>query len=360
MPASRSTAPPVVIAGTGHGCRVHAQALRSAGFQVAGLVGSDPERTRRRAERHGIPHADTDLDTAIAATGAVAVVVATPPAHHARGVRTALARGCHVLCEKPFTLDAAEARALRMEADSAGIIHLLGNQFRILPDRRMVGEAIAAGLLGEPRMASTLQYNALLADTRAPKPDWWFSTAQGGGWLGASGSHAIDQAQHWLGPITQVSAALPLVADRDISVAEDSFLIRYQTGGGTHGVLQQTGGAWGPTTSLTRIAGTRGSVWLESGETWVADAEGTRRLDIPDALQLPHIPPSGKPGEQYRHIELPPSTRLAELWRKAIDGDADALAPCATFADGLACMEVIDAVRESAARGGEAVRVTRC
>ena len=353
------TAPPVVIAGTGHGCRIHAPALRAAGFHVAAVVGSDPDRTRRRAERHGIPRADTDLDAAIVATGAVAVVIATPPPSHAEGVRVALARGCHILCEKPFTLDASEARALHAEAERAGVIHLLGNQFRILPDRRMVGRAIAEGLLGEPRMASTVQFNALLADTGAPKPAWWFSSEQGGGWLGASGSHAIDQVQQWFGPITRVSAALPVVADREASVAEDSFVIRYRAGTGVQGILQQTGGAWGPTTSLTRVAGSRGSLWLDQGQAWLADAEGSRCLEMPGEMRLPEIAPSEKPGEQFRHIELPPSTRLAELWRAAIDGDDRALAPCATFADGLACMQVIDAVRRSAQRDGEQVRVER-
>ena len=48
--APHQSQPIAVIAGTGHGCRVHVPALRAAGFAVAALVGTDAERTRRRAE----------------------------------------------------------------------------------------------------------------------------------------------------------------------------------------------------------------------------------------------------------------------------------------------------------------------
>jgi predicted dehydrogenase len=66
--------------------------------------------------------------------------------------------------------------------------------------------------------------------------------------------------------------------------------------------------------------------------------------------------PSDDPREKYLHIELPPSIKMCQSWRTAIEGRATGES-FATFADGLATMEVIDAIRRSAAEGGALVRV---
>jgi predicted dehydrogenase len=57
-------------------------------------------------------------------------------------------------------------------------------------------------------------------------------------------------------------------------------------------------------------------------------------------------------------MELPPYIRLAEAFRRAIEGQPAAAGPRpATFADGLACMRVLEAVRRSAADGGRWVEI---
>ncbi|MFO7591963.1 MAG: Gfo/Idh/MocA family oxidoreductase [Acidimicrobiia bacterium] len=76
-------APRAVVVGSGFGCRVHVPALRAAGFEVAALVGQDPERTGRRAERVGIETASMSLSDALVLPGVEAVTIATPPGTHA-------------------------------------------------------------------------------------------------------------------------------------------------------------------------------------------------------------------------------------------------------------------------------------
>jgi predicted dehydrogenase len=76
-----------VVVGTGFGCRVQIPALRAAGFDVAGLVGTDAARTRERAELNDVRDAFTDLEEAIFRTGAKAVAVATPPHTRHGGAR---------------------------------------------------------------------------------------------------------------------------------------------------------------------------------------------------------------------------------------------------------------------------------
>jgi len=358
MSGAAAQGPTVLIVGSGHGVRVHLPALREVGFEVVGLIGTDIERTRRRAQRAGVPGAFTDLEEAIATTGAQAVTVASPPPTHAPLVLAAIARGCHVMCEKPFASNAREARGMLESAENAGVVHVLGNQLRAMPDRIVAGRAIATGLIGEPRYLTFVQHVGLLANTEQPWPAWWFSGAAGGGWLGASGSHMIDQVRSWLGDFTRLSAALPLVADRKPGVAEDSFNIRFELANGLQGLITQCAATWGPMAQLTRVAGSRGTLWLENGQAWLADRSGTRALPIPEELELVAMEPSDDPRKQYLHVELPPSMKLFAAFRAAIE-DGCGMEPFATFRDGLATMQVIDAVRLSAAQQGALIEVER-
>lgn len=350
--------PGAAVVGTGFGTRVHVPALRAAGFEVIALVGRDVDRTRRRAERLDVPHALTDLDAALARPDVAAVTVATPPNAHAPIAIAAAESGKHVLCEKPFALDQTEAEAMLRAAEQAGVTHLVGHEFRFAPERAAIGRAIAEGRLGVVRLASLVQFVPLVASPEAPTPWWWFDVHAGGGWLGASGSHVVDQVRSWLGEFAAVSAQLQVVSDRR-GVAEDTFTVRFRLRAGVDGVLQQTAAAWGPMSGLTRVAGTRGSAWIDGPEAWIADHEGSRRLEIPPDLALPESPPaSADPRHRFTHLELGPFTRLCEALRAGVEGrPAPAGVPLPTFADGVAEMRVLDAIRASSAAGGQTVAV---
>jgi predicted dehydrogenase len=346
--------PPALVVGTGFGCRVHVPALRAAGFEVAGLVGANPDRTRQRAQASAVPLAFTDLDEAITRTGAVAVTIATPPHAHAQLSMTAISRGCHVVCEKPLARDVGEARTMLAAAERAGVAHLVGHEFRWRPERALIARSIAAGMIGEPRLLTLVQYMSLVARPDATMPSWWFDIGAGGGWLGASGSHSIDQVRAWLGEFASLSAALPTLAARK-SGAEDSFAVRFRLANGVEGMVQQTAAAWGPPTDTTRISGTDGTLWLDGNAVWLADRNGPRELPMPSDLVLPAGVPAGNAPQA---ASVPLFARLCEALRAAMEGRPLAgPVPVPTFADGVACMKVLDAVRASAAKGGTAVTV---
>jgi predicted dehydrogenase len=350
--------PGAVVVGTGFGCRVHVPALRAAGFEVVALVGTDADRTARRAERSGIPGSFTDLDAALALPDVVAVTVATPPHAHASVSIAAVEAGKHVICEKPFALDAGDARRMLDAAERAGVTHLVGHEFRWAPERAVGGRAIEAGAIGRPRFATFVSYVPLVADPDTKVPRWWFDLDAGGGWLGASGSHIVDQIRTWLGEFESVSARLNVVSARD-DVAEDSFTVRFTLRTGVEGALQQTAAAWGPYGGITRVAGTDGSLWTEADAVWLADRDGERRLPVPPDLALPVAPDeSDDPRHRFTHLELGPYTRLCEVLRAGVDGRViETPVAVPTFADGVACMEVLDAVRASAAAGGAVVEI---
>jgi predicted dehydrogenase len=119
--------------------------------------------------------------------------------------------------------------------------------------------------------------------------------------------------------------------------------------------FQQTAAAWGAVGSISAVGGPLGTLWVSGDEVSVADRRGTRRLEVPDDLRLPDPPGVDRddPRFAFQHLELPPAIRLAEHFRDRILGAEIPADPSgATFSDGVAAMEVLDAIRRSALAGG--------
>jgi predicted dehydrogenase len=349
--------PGAVVVGTGFGCITHVESLRRAGFDVVALVGRDEKRTAERAAAVGVAKPMTSLADALALPDADVVVIATPPHTHAPLTLQAIAANKHVVCEKPFTLNLAEAQQLQQAAERAGVLNMLGTEFRWGTVQALAARAITEGAIGTPRLATFIMQLPLLAGPDAEAPDWFSDASQGGGWLGAYAPHVIDQIRVTLGEFDGVSAALPVVSGRDWT-AEDSFSVRFRTTSGAEGVLQSSVADIGPPVHLTRIVGTGGSLWIDGPDVKVADANGIRTLPVPDDLVLPprETPPWAARRTAYDRMvssgsEIGPATRMYEALRALIEGTPPPpLAPVpATFADGVANMAVIDAIRESAA-----------
>ena len=157
------------------------------------------------------PVAVTSLADAFDRADVDAVTIATPPHTHAPLGLEAIAAGKHVLCEKPFARDAHEACDLLDAGAAAGVVHMLGTEFRWATGQMLMARAARSGAIGQPRLATFLLHIPLLADASAEVPAWWSDAGQGGGWLGA-GPPRIDQVRTTLGDIAGVSAALPLLS----------------------------------------------------------------------------------------------------------------------------------------------------
>ena len=180
----------------------------------------------------------------------------------------------------------------------------------------------------------------------------WFEEPGIGGWLGANGSHTLDQLRVWLGPFRSVSAAMVVASEHERRV-EDSYSARFAMGSGIEAVLQNVGAAW-TARGFVAVTGTRGTVGIDDGQAWIADADGTRSLPPPvgsaavadDRLADDDLDALG--GYELRHYE-----QLAAAFRAAVEGRPfESPVPLPTFADGLAVMRCMDAMRASAAAGG--------
>ncbi len=348
--------PRIAVVGRRFGTRVQVPALRAAGFDVVALVGRDTERTAHKAGKLGIPNVCGSLTEALELPEVDAVAIATPPDTHFALALEALEAGRHVLCEKPFTSNAEQAAQLVAAAARAGVVGALGHEFRWTPARAAVGGAIASGAIGSPRLATIVEYNPFLTKSGSMMPSW-FEEPGIGGWLGANGSHTLDQIRQWLGPFESVSASMLTASDQGRRV-EDAYSARFHMGSGTEAVLQQIGAAW-TTRSLIAVSGTLGTAGIDDGQAWIADAEGTRDLDqsagsapvVDGAIDNDDF--AGIAGFEIRLYQ-----QLAAAFGAAIEGrPTTSPVPLPTFADGLDVMRCIDAIRASSAQGGALVTI---
>jgi predicted dehydrogenase len=144
-------APGLAVVGLGARGREWVRAVRAHGaFEVVACIDVDP--AARLAAQHELGLAAGDLHDAIEVPlerpGVAAVIVATPPGHHAAAARAALEHGLAVLVEKPFTLDLATAIELTDLAEADGVPLLVAQSYRHLRAHRAAREVVRSGRLG--------------------------------------------------------------------------------------------------------------------------------------------------------------------------------------------------------------------
>jgi len=200
----------VGVLGTGFMGKVHTEALRRLGnVEVAAVAGSSQEVADRFARAHFIPNARGDWRQVVGDPAIDAVHVCTPNVLHFPMVAAALDAGKHIVCEKPLTMKASEARDLAAMANRKKLANCVNHNLRFYPVVQHVRSMIAAGELGEILVVNgTYFQDWLLYDT-----DWnWRATAESGGELramGDIGSHWMDMIQHLTGlKITALCAEL--------------------------------------------------------------------------------------------------------------------------------------------------------
>ena len=92
------------VVGVGFIGTAHVEALRRLGVEVAGVVGSTPERARAKAEAIGLDRVYDSVEAMASDPDIDVIHIASPNYAHAEQVRTVLEAGKHVVCEKPLAL----------------------------------------------------------------------------------------------------------------------------------------------------------------------------------------------------------------------------------------------------------------
>src|SRR4051794_3776617 len=122
---------------------------------VDAVAARSPERAQAFATRHGIPRVHASYEELVTDPDLDAVYNPLPNSLHGRWTRAALAAGKHVLCEKPFTANAAEAREVAEVAAKSGRVVMEAFHYRYHPLALRIEEIIGSGELGKLERVET-------------------------------------------------------------------------------------------------------------------------------------------------------------------------------------------------------------
>lgn len=321
------------------------------GAEVVAIASGRLSSAQAAAAKFNIPHATDDWETMLDTHKVDLVCIATPTVLHAPQTLKALATGAHVLCEKPTAMDATEAQAMLDAATRAGRIGMIDHELRFNPNRRRIAEMIRQGDLGEIRHINIANIGNSWADPASrPKGDWWSDAAQGGGRLGANGSHQVDMLRWWLGEVAWVTGAAPVMVPARTdkatgaawtATADDVAWCGLEMESGALAHVFMSGVAAHNIGNLTQVFGSKGTITLDNGDEklWFAKAgQGFEEITEPD-------PNAALPGLNKGIWNVSVVALLREFAAAIAEGRAPREG--ATFVDGVRNQKVLDAVRIS-------------
>ena len=203
--AAAAVAPPAVqggggklrvgVIGLGIG-RMHIEGWRQhPGVEVVAIADADAQRLAQVGEAFDISRRYTDAQAMLDAGGLDVVSVCTPNKFHKNLTLAAFAAGCHVLCEKPMAMSAAEGREMLAAAKTANKRLMINFSYRFSAASRGLKAQVDAGLFGNFYFGRSVWHR------RRGMPGFggWFGTKAlaGGGPLIDLGVHRLDLAL-WL------------------------------------------------------------------------------------------------------------------------------------------------------------------
>jgi predicted dehydrogenase len=182
----------------------HIPVLQSrADVEIVGICRLGREELQKAQERFGIPFGTEDYKELLALKGLDGVVVSSPHHLHFEHASAALERGIHVVCEKPMTLHASEAKQLADLAQSRNLHFVIPYGWNYTDYALAARDLIRGGEIGQIEhvlchMASALR--DLFSGTGAwfakeaffkPEVKTWSDPNQGGGFVHGQLTHAL-------------------------------------------------------------------------------------------------------------------------------------------------------------------------
>jgi predicted dehydrogenase len=228
-----------------------------------------------------------DFDSMIEDVDLDAVVVATPSRSHAQIVGTALERGLHVFCEKPFTLDPGDAERLTATARERGLVTQVGYHNRFVGAFREVKALLEAGAIGTVTRVLAEAYGPVVLK---PKGGTWRSQRnEGGGCLYDYAAHVINLVNWYVGEPTGVGGTvLGRVFSREID-DEVSSTLYYPEGKTAQVSVNWSDESCRKMTTRITLWGTAGRIYADRQECQVY------------LRDTAHIPAGYEPGWNVRY-----------------------------------------------------------
>ena len=373
------------IVGTGFIGPHHIDAVRRLGFvDVVAIAEMNDSLAKAKADALGVPKAYGSYE-AMLDDPAVEVVHNTTPNYLHFPVNAAvIAKGKHIVSDKPLALTADQARQLRDQANKAGVVNAVTFSYRGNPLVQQMRHAITTGRIGTPRFVfGHYLQDWLLKDTDY---SWRLEPDKGGASsaLGDIGSHWCDLAQHVTGlRITHVLGEMTTVVPRrkrpkgsreafaaaganedfdlvDIKVEDlASVMVRFDNAAkGTFTVAQVCAGH--KNDCFVEVSGTLGSMrWVqeEQNQLWIGHRDKANEVLAKDPSLLDkavqpyvHMPGGHQEGwpDAFSNIMRDVYGFIAS-GKKATDVRPPAYA---SFEDGYRANVIVEAILESARAGG--------
>ncbi|HEY5025242.1 MAG TPA: Gfo/Idh/MocA family oxidoreductase [Acidimicrobiales bacterium] len=289
-----------------------------AGADVVAVAARDRDRAVAFAAKHGIPRVVDSYEALVADPEIDAVYNPLPNGLHGRWTLAALAAGKHVLCEKPFTANADEARSVAA-AVPAGVVVMEAFHYRYHPVFRRARQLLDEGAVGTvQRIETWLCFPLpLFKDIR-------YRLDLAGGAAMDAGCYAIHMARHLAGSEPEVVSARAALRSPGVDRAMQAQL-RFD-GGMT---AQITCSMWS-----RRLLHVGFHVTGDAGELHVFNPVGPNIYS--------RLSRRGPTGRAVEHLSRRPTYEFQlEAFCGAVGGGDP---PITGVADAIANMDVIDAV----------------
>lgn len=227
-----------------------APARECADVDVAAVAARDVTRARAFADRHRIARVHDSYEALISDPGLDAVYNPLPNGLHGKWTRAALDAGKHVLCEKPFTANTAEAREIAELASKSDRVVMEAFHYRYHPLTLRAEEIIASGVLGElDRVEAAFCF---------PLPkfsDIRYDYALAGGATMDAGCYAVHMVRIFGGSTPEVVAAQAKLRGPDVDRAMTAEL---RFAGGHTGLIRCSMWSSNLLRVSARVVGSRG------------------------------------------------------------------------------------------------------
>ncbi|MEM9795379.1 MAG: Gfo/Idh/MocA family oxidoreductase [Pseudomonadota bacterium] len=278
---------------------------------LAGALSSTPERARASGAEIGLDAARCydDFETmaeaeAARADGIEAVAIVTPNHLHRAACEPFLARGIHVLCDKPLTATVQDAEALSQAVDASDALFVLTHNYTAYPMVRQARAMVRDGAVGAVRVVQIEYSQDWLSKpaeaTGLKQAEWRTDPARSGagGSIGDIGTHAYNLASFVTG-LTVERLAADLTAFVPGRRLDDNAHVLLRYVGGARGMLWCSQVAPGQENAL------RLRVFGESGGLDWAQEEPDRLWHTPLGQPKRHITRAGAGYTQARGHRLP-------------------------------------------------------
>ena len=279
------------ILGTGFIAGLQTQDLIDNGFTVQAVGSRTLQSSRVFSGKFSIPTAHDSYEALVTDPAVDVVYVATPHTFHHAHALLALNAGKHVLIEKPFTINAREAREIVELAESKGLVALEAMWSRFLPHMVRLREIIHDGTLGEIRKIAASHNQNLPKDPAHRLND----PALGGGALLDLGIYPVSFAFDVLGVPAIIRASASMTAtgvDR-----QTAAIFEYPQG--QQALVDCALDADGATRAA--VIGTEG--WIDIEPTWYNPTPFTRFDAHGNVLERFEEPVKGR-GMQFQAAEM--------------------------------------------------------